>query len=390
MKRTRFISATLALTLTIGAARAQMTPQQIIAAIPPLPTPEQWAVTGDHTEAFKARMAELDAAAASAMQAAVMSAVGNMPTQADMQQHVAREQQQLAQSEQTMQQMFGFSLGEMADMSEADMQAKVMAGMQQMMGGAMSELRKQMQVLASLGITEADMSRMENMNDAQSEAYIQRRIRENGFSQAEFEKRMREAGLEVLSEEEYREEELRQQEEQKKAEAVALAQETFQEYMTRSASADSLLRIRAQEFAVRLTRTDDKYRALADKLRGEIGGAVESNFQSTADIDVNAIARRYNGVITEWREEAYRIWSEYILLGQEQYRSLMTLAVAADEAKANMPDVTGIASFDDRQRASNNAMDVAIRYLDLVGSTPKIEYGTMDEQVAPMSGGGKG
>jgi mannose/fructose/N-acetylgalactosamine-specific phosphotransferase system component IIB len=390
MNKMRLLILTLAMTAVVGAAQAQMTPSRIIESVPALPTPQQWATGGGHTEEFKAKMTELDEAAAGAMHSAIMSAAV-IPTEADIEQLAAWQKQQVAQSEQTMQAMFGVNLEDVANMSDEELQAKMMAGIEQAMGGAMSQLQRQMQVLASLGLTEVDMKRMETMSDGEVEAFIKRRMSDNGISQAEFEKRIHEAGVEMLSDDEMREEELRQDKQQQEADAIALSQETSWEYMTLSRAADSLLREEAKRYDSRLTELAGNYKAQAEKLRGEMGAAVESNFQGSTDIDVSSIARRYNAVIVEWRTEAYRLWSEYIRMGQEQYRALMLSAEASDEAKAALPALTGVAAIDAQQRTSGNALDVAMRYLNLTGSAPEIEYSTIDEDVPPMtSAGGKG
>ncbi len=355
---------------------AAMTPQAVIDNTPSLPTPQQWAA-GDIHE-FTEKLAELEQLAGQAMMNAMVPQ--QMPTQKDMEELYATQQRQFAESDRQLQEMFGMSIDEMMGMSEEELEAKITAGVDRAHSGAMAEAEKQMAVLASLGITEADMKKIEKMNDKESEEYIKRRLRENGITEAEFRRRMDEAGIEMLSDGELAEEEARQQKAQTEAEAMSRVQETFNEYMMRSRSVDSLLQDDAVACERLLSALNDKYKASAEAIRDQMNELTDRSMYSTVTMDDhNVLIRRYNGVIMEWRTEVYKVWSDYIRRGQEHYRELLPYAAAADDAKSQMPDITGNASIDQQQRISYNAIEVAMHYLNLTGSEPGVEYGIMHE-----------
>jgi hypothetical protein len=95
LRNPAIIFACLAATVSL---QAQVTPQAVIGNAPSLPTSEQWAANGGHTEAFMAKIAELNG------KLNEISAI-QLPTvtEADMQQAQA-EQQRKIQEQQRRQQ----------------------------------------------------------------------------------------------------------------------------------------------------------------------------------------------------------------------------------------------------------------------------------------------
>ena len=363
-----------------------LTPNEIIAQVPSLPAPQAWA--SKNYQVFKNKMAELDAQAARVMQAGMMQTI---PTQQDMEAFYANQQKQMAITNKQLEENFGFSTTEMMSMSEEELQAKVMAGARKAQAQGMEQMEKEMAVWKSLGITEADLKKVENMTDKQSEAYIKKRIAENGFSEADLRKRMEAAGVKMMSEEEWKEEEVRQQKAQKDAEAMEKAQETLAAYTDQMFATNNLIQEALQSAGQRIQEVSDKYKPRADELIAKISSTRDDNAYRDTYVDVNPLIDQYNQIIMQWRTEAYKVWSEYIITGQGYYKTLLTYAVASDEAKAKMPDLTGNAAIDKQQRVSNNAITVVMNYLTLTDSYPMVEYGFTSRDTEPGKGyGGKG
>ncbi|MDR0368897.1 MAG: hypothetical protein LBH82_07165, partial [Bacteroidales bacterium] len=108
MRQIKYLFAGLAL-LTVSMAGAQVTPQAVIGNVPSLPTPQQWAANGGHTEEFTAKIAELHGKLNEIQAAAVPNV-----TQADLQQAQANQQRRQQQQQRQQQQDINAAKNEMA------------------------------------------------------------------------------------------------------------------------------------------------------------------------------------------------------------------------------------------------------------------------------------
>ncbi len=383
MKSLKTITLIIMLMLASMTIQAQSTPEAVVGNVPSLPTPQQWAA-GD-TETFQAKLAELQGK----LSEQTINLIPNV-TQKDYEEHLAYQQRQQEQLNQELKQGFGFDINDVGNMTEAELEAKIRAGMQTQKATAMAELEKQMVVLASLGITEADLKKMENMNDKQSEAFIKKRLAENGYTEADLGQRMLEAGGQVMSDAEWKEEERRQQQMQAEGEAMMRAQETLNAYVEQNEIKGKLMDEAKLIAHQKLEALTEKYTPVIDKAFSE---ALECLDQHIGPCDYESRYKKYASLVTEYRTEAYMIWTEYILDAQGHLKILLTYASAADEATRNRPNLMGNAAVDQLTKMSNYAINVAAIYLNVTGSEPEVQYQPQSGEVEIFdvpSGGGKG
>ena len=359
------LSLTIALLLFAGTAQAQVTPQAIIGQCPGLPTPQQWA-TGD-TEAFKAKIAELH----DKLNTQVVNATPDV-TQEDLEEALAQQRRQQEETNRQIQQNFGFDTNDMANMTEAELQAKVMAGMQGAQAQAMAQMDKELAALASLGITEADMKKLEKMNDKQAEAYMKKRFAENGVTEADFERAMMAAGAPVMS---AAEEKARQQAEQKaqaEGEAIVRMQETLDAYMEQSAVTGRKIDEAGESAYAKINAITEKYRPQMDEVQAKANQWEEVMRGTKTKEELESWGRKAEALTHEYRAQVYQVWTEYIHTAQGHLKFLMPYAAAADDARAKMPSVTGNASTDQMMRMSNSAAAIAGQYLNITASEPNL------------------
>ncbi len=320
----------------------QGTPQGIIDVVPNLPTPQQWAA-GD-TADFKARMAELDGRLSMQMSAQVPNVSAN-----DISQAMSTQMQRQQEANRMMKENLGIDVQQMAlsGASEKDFMAA--------MGGMIAQVQAQaMGQIAQFGLNEDDLRKIENMSDTEAEAYIKRRMQEQGKSIP--------AGAMTMNAEEREDEE-----QSRKLEAALAAIDLWTE--TSPKTADSI--------AVAEKAALDKLTALRPKrdeffrLGSELANARELNASST---DIDALSARIGVLEAEYRADAYAVWSEFIRAAQGHLKALMPLAMAADEGQKTVAGQasTGSVAIDRMQGMSLKAAGVAMQYLQITNSDPEI------------------
>jgi hypothetical protein len=373
LKMLRLASLAIALALTCGAVHGQVTPQAVIGNVPGLPSPQQWA--SGNTQAFKDKIAELNGKL-SEIQAKAIPDV----SQTDFQQAAAYQQQSMAQTQrrheqdmaQAQHQMAAMGLTEadlikMQNMSEKEMEAFMRQRMQ-----ASPEYQSQMAVFEALGITEADMKKMEKMNERQSEAFIKQRMKERGVTEADLGRIVAGQGGSMLSEAEWQAEQRREQQAQASGEAMIKAQETLEAYMEQMQITSKKTGEAEQVARKKVEAVGEKYRPLISKAQGEANQWEEVMRGTKTKEELESLGRKAEALVLEYREQAYQAWTEYIHAAQGHLKFLMQYAVAADDARAKMPAMTGNAATDQLQRMSNNAIAVAGQYLAITASEPEI------------------
>ncbi|MCL2097860.1 MAG: hypothetical protein FWH23_03770 [Bacteroidales bacterium] len=344
MKIVKFLSVIFALLLVCSMAQAQSTPEAIIGQCPSLPTPQQWAA--GNTEAFQSKIDELQGMLHQQM-ANLMPTV----TQQDLAESAAYQRRQQEQQNQQMQQM-------------GDVQNAYEQGM--------ADLQRQMEALASLGITAADLKKIEKMNDKQSEAYIKKRLAENGYTEEDLKRRMMEAGVQMMSDEEWQEEERRNRQSQAEGEAMVKAQETLEAYMEQSQVANKLIGEAEQIVKQKVEVLTNKYSPMIMKAQSEANQWEEVMRGTKTAEELESLGRKAEALNLEYREQVYYAWAEYILAAQGHLKILLSYAAAADNARRNMPSMTGNAATDQMQRMSDYAITVASQYLNITASGPEI------------------
>ena len=127
-------------------AMAQMTPEAIIANAPALPTAEEWGARGEHSDAFKAKMNDLNDKLSK-----VISTPAKNITAQDFEQLQAQQRKRYEEHPKRMEQA-----------------AKGLEVMDMMM--------------QKLGLTEADIKKLSKMNDKEAEAFMMKRMQEKGVN----------------------------------------------------------------------------------------------------------------------------------------------------------------------------------------------------------------
>jgi arsenate reductase-like glutaredoxin family protein len=372
MKTFRLVLASLAMfAFAAISAQAQVTPQAVIGNAPSLPEPKEWAENGGHTEAFRAKIAELNAKLGK-IQAEMIPDI----SEADLQQAQQHQQHQQTEALRRQQQDMKAGMEQMEAMgiTQADLvkmqnmsEKEIEAFMRQRMNAS-----PEMQALASLGITEADLKKIEKMNEKQSEAYIKKRLAENGYTEADLKKRMEEAGVPMKSKKEWKEQERREQKAQADGEALIKAQETMQAYIDRSQVAGKKIAEAEKSASERIAALRESRKDAIEKAAAQCNQPEEVLRGTITAEQLESYCRRHRALVNDYRADAYQIWHEYVLAAQGHLKILLPYAQAADDAKAKTPGMTGNAATDQLQRMSNNAIAVAGQYLNITESEPEL------------------
>jgi hypothetical protein len=364
--------------LSIGfTAQAQVTPQAVIGNAPSLPSPEQWAANGGHTEAFRTKIAELHDALAKIQFAAIPNISAEQMQAAKEQQERDLERQRRESqrdAERGMQEAAAMGITQsdmqrMMTMSEKEMEAFI----QQKMAAS-----PQTQAMKAMGFTDADMQKMQNMSEKQGEAYMKRRMAELGITEAEFRQRMAAAGAIVLSPEEEAARSRRERETEAQGRAMQRARETQQAYMDQ-------MEVTSGKIVEAETNAINRIAALWQSSKPAIDAALEHLAELGGPEEImrgTITAEQYNGRANRVREAyetyhagAYRIWHEYILTAQGHLKFLMPYAQAVDDAQREQAQVmnSGNETMAQLQSMSNYAITLASNYLKITESEPNVE-----------------
>ncbi len=378
MNRIKIFTVTFAL-IILGAAtqtQAQVTPQAVIANAPSLPTPEQWAANNGHTEAFRAKIAELHDALAKIQFAAIptISAEEMQAAKAQQERDIERQrQQQQKDMQQGMQEAaaMGFSqadLQRMGTMIEKELEAFIAQNM---------AASPETQAMKAMGITDADLQRMQNMNEKQGEAYMKKRLTELGITEAEFRRRMA-AGVVALSPEEEAAIRRREREDEAQGNAMQRAQETQQAYMDQMDVANGKIDEEYANANRRIAALWQSHKPAIDAAQARVAqtGGPEEVMRGADPEIYNSAARALQASWNAYRTGCYRIWHEYVIAAQGQLKLLMPYAQEADDAQRAQAQAlnAGNQTMAKLQGMSNYAITVAGHYLNITESVPKTEY----------------
>ena len=327
MKRILFITISLVAVALTATLQAQVTPQAVIGNAPSLPTPQQWAANGGHTEEFKAKIAELSGRV-NEMQAAAMSAAAQ------------------ASSRQSQ--------------TPPPTQAQTMRNQQQTAAAAQQDYAQQMAMMSQLGITEADMQRMASMNERQIEAFMRQRMAEKGIDPAQF-----------ATGGDWEAENRRDREMEAQGQAMIAAQEAQEAYLQQMQITGGKINEAEQTAANRIAALWESRKDEIQKAQADCNQPEEVMRGTMTAEQLESYCRRARSLMNDYRAAAYQIWHEYIVAAQGHLKFLMQYAVAADDARSKMPAMTGNAATDQLQRMSNNAIAVAGQYLVVTASEPE-------------------
>lgn len=305
-------------------AMAQITPEAIIANAPALPTAEEWGARGEHSDAFKAKMKDLNAKLSK-----VISTPAKNITAQDFEQLQAQQRKQYEEHPKRMEQA-----------------AKGMEVLGMMM--------------QKLDLTEADMKKLSKMSDKEAEAFMMKRMQEKGVNPNDLAAMAGDMGIEPADADMP----------QIDGKAIQASQEADMAYMEQSQLYDKKAREWEADAKRRIKAEDEKYmRSLPPiEKRYSLEDIVHGNCTRE---QYDSQQRQLQSMLNDHRAACYRIWTEVIHNCQGELKYLMQFAVAADKAKEKMPSMTGNAAFDQLQQASGYAVAVAGLYLDITESEPK-------------------
>jgi hypothetical protein len=360
-----------------GTVQAQVTPQAVIANAPSLPSPEQWATNGGHTEAFLAKIAELQDDLAKIQMEAIPT-ISAEQMQAAQQQQQRDFDRQRQQSQQDMER--GMQEAAAMGFTQADLQRMMTMSEKEMEAFARQKMAAspQMQAMKAMGFTDADMERVQNMNERQSEAYMSRRMAELGITEEQFRAQMAAAGAVVLSPEEEAAMRRREQEDMAQGNAMQRAQETQQAYMDQSEVANGKIDEAQTSANARIEALWESSKPDIDaalKSLSELGGPEEIMRGTITREQYNSRANRVREAYETYYAGAYQIWHEYVIAAQGFLKFLMPYAQAADDAQRAQAQAMnpGNATMAQLQGMSNYAILVASNYLRITESEPDIE-----------------
>ena len=303
-------------------AAAQMTPEAIIANAPALPTAEEWGARGEHSDAFKAKMKDLNAKLSK-----VISTPAKNITAQDFEQLQAQQRKQYEEHPKRMEQA-----------------AKGMEFLGMMM--------------QKLDLTEADMKKLSEMSDKESEAFIMKRMQEKGVNPNDLAAMAGDMGIEPADADMP----------QIDGKAIQASQEADMAYMEQSRLYDKKAAEWEADAKRRIKAEDEKYMRSLPETRYGLDDVVQGAITRE---QYDSQQRQLQSMLNDHRAACYRIWTEVIHNCQGELKYLMQFAVAADKAKEKMPSMTGNAAFDQLQQASGYAVAVAGLYLDITESEPK-------------------
>lgn len=302
-------------------AMAQMTPEAIIANAPALPTAEEWGARGEHSDAFKAKMKDLNDKLSK-----VISTPAKNVTAQDFEQLQAQQRKRYEEHPKRMEQ--------------AAKGLEVMGMMMQ-----------------KLGLTEADMKKLSKMSDKEAEAFMMKRMQEKGVNPNDLAAMASGMGIEPVADMP-----------QIDANAIQASQEADRVYMEKYQLYDKKAAEWEADAKRRIKAEDEKYMRSLPETRYGLDDVVQGAITRE---QYDSQQRQLQSMLNDHRAACYRIWTEVIHNCQGELKSLMQYAVAADKAKEKMPSMTGNAAFDQLQQASGYAVAVAGLYLDITESEPK-------------------
>lgn len=303
---------------------AQMTPQAIVANAPALPSAEEWGARGEHSDAFKAKMQDLEAKLSK-----VLSTPAKNITAADVEQLKAQQMKEIEEAPKRMEQA-----------------AKGL----EFMGALMNKLN----------LTEADMKKMSKMSDEEAEAFIMKRMQTSGLNPNEIASMAQNMGLETQAPANTPKVDPQAMIASQEADMAFMEQQQLYDKKAGEWEDDAKRRIKAEYEKYKKSLPESRY-GLDDVVTGSI---TREQYDSQQ--------RLFQTLLNDYRTAAYRIWSELIHNCQGELNVLMQYAVAADDAKAKLPSMTGNAAFDQLQQSSGKAVAVAGTYLNITESEPKL------------------
>lgn len=301
-----------------------MSPQDIIDNAPALPSAEEWVKNMGHTESFKNTINALK----NELAKVVNISVSNIGV-SDLEAMKAQQMRDMESAQQSMEQA-----------------AKGM----EMMGMLMKKLN----------LTEDDMEKLSKMSDEESEAFIKKRMQESGLQPNDIAAMASSVGLDSQP---------KSNPDNVDVNAIVASQEATQTFMEKMRQYDSKANDWETDAKNRLQIQYDKYQASRPK---NIYGLDDLMTRSVTQEQYDAQQRLLIQLENDLYAESYRIWSELILNCQGELKILMQYAVAADQAKAKMQDLSGDSPFGTFNRIGNNAISVAQQYLRITESEPKL------------------
>jgi hypothetical protein len=378
MKTIKIAGICVVLLLSAGSTlRAQVTPQAVVANAPSLPSPEQWAANGGHTEAFRAKIAELQDDLAKIQSEAIPTV-----TAEQMQAAKAKQERSLESQRQQSQRDMERGMQEAAAMgfTEADLQRMMTMSEKELEAFARQKMAAspQMQAMKAMGFTDADMEKVQNMSEKQGETYMKKRMAELGVTEEEFRAHLAAAGAVVLSPEEEATMRRREQENQAQGSAIEQAREAMQAYMDQMQVTNGKIdeaQANANHRIAELWQSSKPAIDAALAYLGELGGPEEIMRGTITKEQYDSRANRVREAYETYNAGAYRIWHEYVLAAQGYLKFLMPYAQAADDAQRAQAKVMnpGNETMAQLQGMSNYAIIVAGNYLNITGSEPNIE-----------------
>ncbi|MDR0824036.1 MAG: hypothetical protein LBN74_03010 [Prevotella sp.] len=327
----KLIAALAMFALVAISAQAQVTPQAVIGNAPSLPSPEQWAANNGHTEAFKAKIAELNG------KLNEMSVI-QLPTvtEADMQQAQAAQQRKMQEQQRRQQR----------DMKNAQ-----------------KNMEQAQDAMAMLNLTPAEIAKLEKMSDKEIEAFMRKRMAEKGVDPMTFTTDYSEADAR------------RDREAEAQGQALFKAQEAQEAYMNQ-------LQVTSKKIAEAEKAVSDRISALWESRKDAIAKAAAECAQpeevmrgTITKEQLESYCRRYNSLVDDYEAAAYHIWiTEYVGVAQGHLKFLMPYAQAYDDAQKTKASVvsTGNAAIDQLQAMpSHAAVSIASQYLAITVSEPE-------------------
>ena len=304
-------------------AMAQMSPEAIIANAPALPTAEEWGARGEHSETFKAKIKELNAK----LSKVISTPAKNLTTQ-DFEQLQAKQRKEIQEHPKRMEQ-------------------------------AAKGLEVLGMMMQKLDLSEADMKKLSKMSDKESEAFIMKRMKEKGVNPNDLAAMASGMGIEPAD----------ANTPNIDPQVIIASQEADMAYMEQSRLYDKKAREWEDDAKRRIKAENERYMKSLPETKYGIDDVVQGAITRE---QYDSQQRQLQSMLNDHRAATYRIWTEVIHNCQGELKVLMQFAVAADDARAKMPSMTGNAALDQLQQASGKAVAVAGMYLRVTESEPNI------------------
>lgn len=308
--------------------QAQVTPQAVIGNAPSLPTPQQWAANGgQHTEAFKAKIAELNGKLNEIMEAQLSAVVGAV----DGQQVQAAQQRKLQEQQ---------------------------ARQQRDMKNAQKNMQQAQDAVAMLDLTPAEIAKFEKMSDKEVEAFMRKRMAEKGVDPMTFATDYSEADAR------------RDREAEKQGQAIAKAQQAQEAYMEQMLVTSKKIGEAEKAASGRIAALWESRKDAIQKSGAECANAEEVMRGTITAEQLESYCRRHRSLLEDYYAAAYHIWrTDYVGVAQGRLKFLMPYAQAYDDAqKTQATFATGNAALG----TSSAAASIASQYLNITASEPEI------------------